>query len=297
MRRGVSIVEVLFAMGIVSVGLLGVLSALVVSGHRMSRGTVIDGATKLAAAADREFRTRGYAQTVGWTAAVTLGQAYCLDPLGVAELGTGTPAKWFPAIDPATVPGPRMNRVSLRKPAPAVGPITTAVADGLFRDRDSLIFDAPDDRTLPPVTRMDGGQRATEGALSWFATIETKQRTREAVLNIVVCSRRDHAAADLLCDVTAIEAGSVTIKPRTGQPTTDAEIKSGEWLLLIGRDGWNIDHYAWQRVVHAPTADQPERELSIQGQDWPLTAAQTKAVIVDGVVIVAERTITLEVQP
>jgi type II secretory pathway pseudopilin PulG len=315
MKRGISIIEVLFAMGITAVGLLGVLAVLPVASSRMVRGTVADSSARLVTVADREFRIRRMnAPAETWTLPTPLQTdcSYCVDPLGVAELGTTGDARWFPNIDPAVLPGPRMRRVGLRAGGRSIQPMTRQAADMMFRDQDGLSHDLPVDRTLPPVARLDDGRRATEGAFSWFATLAipkmASQNGRMVRVSVpvyfAVCHRRDHSAADRVCDVMAMDDDSMTISARPGRPAEDIDTAAGRWLLLIGtyKTGVNqieVDRFGWYLVLHAPRiADgATERDLSVLGQDWPCTPAKTRAVLVDGIVMVAERTAEMEVVP
>jgi len=181
-RSGVTLLEVLFAIGIVSVGILGVLATLVIAGKQAADGTRMNGADRLGRNAIREFEVRGFNRASGprgtWAAVPVNGWSYCLDPLYVATNGSAMPASLFPAIDPATAPGPRMARVSVRRfpgdqsvaPLPPIG---QPLAESIFTAKDDLAFSMPDDRTLPPVQHYGAGAgtRQSTGALSWFATV------------------------------------------------------------------------------------------------------------------------------
>lgn len=66
-RRGVSIVEVLFAMGVIAIGLLGVMSIVPVGLHLIGQGQVSDRTSRAGQTALREFRTRLMARADQWT--------------------------------------------------------------------------------------------------------------------------------------------------------------------------------------------------------------------------------------
>jgi type II secretory pathway pseudopilin PulG len=107
-RSGVTLLEVLFAIGIVSVGILGVMASLVVAGKQAADGARLDGADRLGRNAIREFTVRAINRARGprgtWSlpyvspsaphfdAALQDGYAYCLDPLYVVANGTSLPA-------------------------------------------------------------------------------------------------------------------------------------------------------------------------------------------------------------
>ncbi len=132
-RRGVSIVEVLFAIGVVAVGVLGVLALIPVAGARVSQGVIADAGDRLGRNAVREFHVRGMAENGVWWQCLSAttepryteftplpGATFCIDPLFVAkhvQYGASTDGdfRFFPSYNPASPPTPhvRMHRVSL----------------------------------------------------------------------------------------------------------------------------------------------------------------------------------------
>jgi hypothetical protein len=62
----VSVVEVLFAIGVVAVGLLGVMSLIPVAGYRVTRGSIADAGDRLGRNVVREFHVRGMADDGVW---------------------------------------------------------------------------------------------------------------------------------------------------------------------------------------------------------------------------------------
>lgn len=65
-RRGVTIIEVLFAIGIAIVGLLGVIALIPVGTYHANRSLTSDSATRIGLAAQREFILRGYSSPDMW---------------------------------------------------------------------------------------------------------------------------------------------------------------------------------------------------------------------------------------
>jgi len=65
-RRGVTVLEVIFSIGITAVGLLGVLAILPVAGSRVTRGTIADMADRVGRNAIREFDIRHMRQENMW---------------------------------------------------------------------------------------------------------------------------------------------------------------------------------------------------------------------------------------
>ncbi len=66
LRRGISILEVLFAMGVVAIGLLGVMAIVPVGLHLVGKGQVSDRSSRAGQNALREFQTRGMARADQW---------------------------------------------------------------------------------------------------------------------------------------------------------------------------------------------------------------------------------------
>jgi prepilin-type N-terminal cleavage/methylation domain-containing protein len=311
-RRGVTLLEVLIAIGIVSVGILGTMATLIVAGHQASAGISADAIDRLGRSAVDEFTIRGFDRPVGpdgtWAAIPAglpphprPGRSYCLDPSFVASHGSTLPLSWFPAVDAADGGG-RLHRVSIR-PFPGdqitapVSPIGAAAAESIFTGMDDLVFARPNDRTLPPEQVYGGGQRQYDGRYSWFATVQ--HDTGYAVLCIVIFRSRNIAEIDAerLVEVDSLEVGSVTIRPRTTaggtvRPLSDLDCREGQWLMLVGIDpaSGTVPH-RWYRVLGAEDIDAGTRYLSVLGLDWGLPAADTRAVLLGSVVAVYEKTI------
>ena len=66
-RRGVTLLEVLFSIGIVAVGLLGVLIIVPLAGTRSAQGTIADGGDRMGRNAIRLFDVQHMRQPNMWT--------------------------------------------------------------------------------------------------------------------------------------------------------------------------------------------------------------------------------------
>ena len=320
-RRGVTLLEVLFAIGIASIGILGVMATMLIAGKHAADGARFDAADRVGRNAVRDFHIRGFNRATGqqgtWAAVPVNGQAYCLDPVYVAENGTATPACWFPAFDPAIVPGPRMPRISIRampgdQSVAPLPPIGAEFADSIFVARDDLIFMEPTDKTLPPVQHFGSATeaRSSTGALSWFATVESNDYSHgSGIANIVVCHRRDLLTTDAerLCNVVEIDASEFKLAARPGQPDSDLDVRDDEWLLLCGVLLNGRTMFRWRRVTSTtdvlpagqPDYDNtvlpvPSRRVSAAGRDWMIPAANTQVALFGAVVAVYERPVKME---
>jgi prepilin-type N-terminal cleavage/methylation domain-containing protein len=291
MKRGLTLLEVLFSIAIVAIGFLGVLSLIVVAGHRAARGARLDAADRVGRNAVQEVRVRGLYQPSRWTAqTVTDGRAYAVDHLHLLAHTLRGPAQWLPAIPPADAPGPRIHRTGLRS-AESGQPVDPLVADRIFRARDDLLFDRPTDPLLAAVGRFDAGVRVYEGQFTWFPIVQADAYNGgSGMLWIVVCHRRDVLAKDRLLVMREVNGSEIEVAPRDGMPETDLDISDNQWLLLAGRH-LDRDHFAWRRANSVSSVIDGTRFISTVGRDWDAPAADSYVAVIDGVVAVYEKTI------
>jgi prepilin-type N-terminal cleavage/methylation domain-containing protein len=259
-RRGVTLLEVLFAIVVFSVGLLAVLATLTMSGANIRKGENARLSQGGGESAVATFEVEGMNRrdrwiAMDWTASppvpvvvpVTFqqagtplyGYAFCIDPMGWAHnrqedtaAGTDNSARWswFPAVDAAEAPhAGRMVRLNLTNGAAA--PMAYLQADKVFRIEDQLIYERPDNNALPAVqlyTKVgsDAGRRQEEGRLTWFATLVPKYNPLvpvigdEYVLSIVVCRNRSGEGLHV--------PGSGGPEPHPW-PEVTAEIQATDW--------------------------------------------------------------------
>ena len=210
-RRGVSLLEVLFSIGIVAVGLLGIMVLLPVAGSRLAHGIVADMGDRVGRSAIRQFNVQMMRQPNTWTwydlnaspqgyvpVPPSPGVSYCIDPLCVATLvdtSAYTPvAGYFPSIAGAAG-NPRMYRISLRPTAGVLNGMKQPQAEQAFLYQDDLTVRLPDDRALLPIQNFGTGnvKRQYEGRYSWLATLTPvgSSASNLYVLSIVVFHRRD----------------------------------------------------------------------------------------------------------
>jgi len=209
----VSLIEVLFSLGIVTVGLLGVMIIVPLAGLRTAQGTIADGADRMGRNAIRAFdvyqmrRPDSWAQLDVSTTPVSYmpfagGEAFCIDPLYMAA--NGNASQFDPGIlrfpylgSPPTTGVPYMKRVSLRAyPGASLSPPSSTILPGspgspvmwleqagqIFLGDDDLTFNLPKDRTIPPQQKynfggtsgVEGLKRQWEGRFSWLATVVPK---------------------------------------------------------------------------------------------------------------------------
>ena len=309
-RAAVTLLEVLFSIGVVAVGLLGVLVLVPLAGSRSAQGTIADGADRLGRNAIRAFDVYQMRRPDSWAQydavngnyqAFSGGEAFCIDPLYMAA-NTTTPAtpgiRWFPYF--ATPPGPPANvpwmrRITLRRhpgavlPSPVPGATNSRImsveqASQIFLGDDDLVFRLPTDRTLPPQQEFGSSlsKRQWEGKFSWMATLVPQLDSDLYLLSIVVFHRRDsYAEADRIVDVTfdslGFNGGDVTLSALPSASTTtpatadDLRMKQGEWLMLARRNTvTNRRDFRWYRIQSADSGP-VERDPPGSGYDRSLT--------------------------
>ncbi|MCH5375975.1 MAG: hypothetical protein JJ992_18555, partial [Planctomycetes bacterium] len=213
-RRGSTLLEVMFSIGIVSVGLLGVLLVIPIAGSRTTRGTIADRADRMGRNAVRDFDVRLMRQPNTWTRFNTLAspqvyvdyparptvsvpnpppghpmissRSFCIDPLFISThvynaQQTGTPVdertEFFPYYIPTANTETRMQRISLRNQPNGNTGMGVAQAYEVFMSGDDLVFDVPEDLNALPYQNFstNATKRQSEGQFSWMATLTPQQ--------------------------------------------------------------------------------------------------------------------------
>ena len=221
-RDAVTLVEVIFAIGVILIGLVGLLSILPLAGNRAADAMAMSESARFGDSVMKELQARkllnrdGLATFAGasfsTTSAIT-SMGFCLDPLLVATQPTAY-AQYDPSIfpmyapthDPFTNPSdtgaaswttsqPRLPRVGLV----SASFDTLELARLISENVDDLNAIRPDDRSLP--VEIDGlqtdsglayGKRIPTGQFSWIATVNVLPGAEYASVSIVVLTKRDY---------------------------------------------------------------------------------------------------------
>ena len=205
-RRAVTLVEVIFAIGVILIGLLGLLSILPLAGKRSQDSISLSTGPQIANRVLAELKSHRF---VSGQQLITLGgfnvparptSAICLDPLyasnplaGQGSASSGSyntnrfpfyESPYDPTSDPrlpstgGSVSFARMFRVGLTGAGSS-----TSVGRLLSENRDDLINTKPDDRSLPVrlsdgeirpgtgVVELEYGKRIPSGEFSWLVTV------------------------------------------------------------------------------------------------------------------------------
>jgi prepilin-type N-terminal cleavage/methylation domain-containing protein len=179
MRRGVSLLEVLISILIVSIGLLAALTVFPVASAIAKKGEVADNVAVMGRSAIHDFDTRGMRQPARWMAwnqaagayqnyAPTFNESFCIDPRGMAA-NSATPLAIEAFPYSATAVQPRMRRLTLA--SGAGGPMSLPLANSIFQLDDDLTVVRPADSSLPAFGTVTDGVRTSNGHFSWMATV------------------------------------------------------------------------------------------------------------------------------
>ena len=189
---GITVLEVLIAIGIVAVGLTSVLSLIPLGRTLLTKAIVADQSGALLDNARATVITSGLANVEALTGT---GGGPCpdsplvLDPEGLAS------GAWPAAcgLNPAVL---RAGATLAADAAPESGqPRTWPVSAMSFISGDDVLMTAPDNDDLPVTNRFVNGVRRAAGRASWFAVLAKSSAApfaagEMATLSIVVCRNR-----------------------------------------------------------------------------------------------------------
>jgi len=270
LHTGITLLEVLVTIFILSLGLLGVAALIPIGKFSMIETEKSDRTGTCGRAGLREVQVRRMLDYRSWSPQIQ-GSAtpgvLIIDPLGYHSYGAALPF------------GGVFSRLTLSW-------ITSLdIADQVFRWRDDLIFTLPSggNRPIPPSAG------ASEGNYSWFFTICPTPSDvsggvplalrRAYTVSVAVCHKRiltaDH---EHTAGVNFLGAGTIQYDADLG------DIKSDNWVMLVGLSSSGSPVAAhWYRIVGM---DKNNRYLTLLGPDWNTTAfpaANTRLVAVEGV--------------
>ena len=289
-RSGITLMEVLIAVGILAIGLSSVVS-LLPAGHSMAqRSFVTDQAAVIAANAAADFVTQGLLRPECLTASTP--------PLLIDPFGTG-----WPGLSPAVLKQEGVFALSTSANARAL-----PVSGYLVRGHDDIVFDIPDNPTLDVTNRFSSdGIREYQGKFSWAAMLARPATSatagdflagESAALSIIVFHQRDPTQSPVPVGAYTAGSGSVVF-PNTGVPLIPGRpnrdiLRTGGVMLLVPTAGGSP---AVRRLALASlTTNQSGKEtgafLEFEGGD-PSGGPFTAFLIPDAVAVL-ERQVTIE---
>ena len=276
-RSGITLMEVLIAMGILATGLASVVALIPAGGAAMKASIANDARAALGASAMADAITLGILAPSQWSPNPS-GPPYniIIDPLTATSFATTE----FP-IEPVD-----LARV----------PAGSSHAQYLFSGLDDLAYSTPDDDTTPPQPIPDPNVSdliASTGAFSWLATLCAEpSTTNRYTLSVVTFFKR--AYGDVLPNIPAIGSTAhdcfefeANVLP-AGEKIT-AWAPRGAAILLT--DGTNC---VWRTVVMASVDDEDNPSLCLLTFSRAAPFTPSFAYIFKGAVGVTERSVTLE---
>ncbi len=308
-RRGISLLEVLISMFVLSIGVLGVAALIPLGKIAMLETEKADRTGACGRAALREAKIRRMLDPIAWASAPS-NNVFVIDPLGYVRLNSNR----LGADHNAPLGIERINLQTF--PGSGVAINTVPQAESIFLWRDDLAFAAPKDPSSgqrPTQIISAGGERQVEGNFSWFLTVAATpgeaglnwNQRRQFNVSAVVCHKRvftnpsmvsgaekpgEMVVPNVVCD-SADGYGGIGIEFAT--PANLIEVKRNEWVLLN-----STTQTTWYRVVHVGQ-DGANTRMTLVGPDWHGGAGGTSGspdgtvslVIVEGVTGVYTTTI------
>lgn len=334
MRRGITLLEVLFTIFVLTVGLLGLAALLTGGSSHFSTAEQTDRSASVGKAAQREIEVRGMLSYRNWIlpngnrfrngADRSRLQPFVVDPLFVATNGTATLG--FP-FDATVNPALRVQRITLAGFYNQANlPASLSAAERVFRGQEDLGFSSAS-RDARPQQMSTGGMAEFDGNYSWVAFVTPSESENPIPdqpphsMSVSTENRRHFSVAVVVFHKRVLDMASSPPSERqlTGQQLGGNSIRVqataeafqglaiGKWVMLSGvlrppADDQNLARplHRWMRIVSLAQTDNPnERMIALAGPDWPWAETTTPANVVvtvaEDVVGVFERSVEMDV--
>lgn len=273
---GITLMEVLISLGILSVGLASVVALVPAGGSQARLAMIDDVALNVGNSAHADLVNRGFLNPTSWTPMQSGTYSIAIDPLGAAA---------FPSsIQKITLPG-------IANASPN--------AEAVFRWSDDLAFELPQAEELPPVPLYvpNTSQRLSEGNFSWFATLIplVSGTTQSYRLSVVTCYKREPAPViSSPLPATSAAAGSDAVEVTYAFSAEDIRelFPRGTAVLLSAT---TTDPPVWRQVVMASPVEATGAITGVELMlDQPVPFVPTEVFFFQGAIGVAERVVALE---
>ncbi len=325
-RRGISLMEVLISMFILSVGLLGAAALLPAGRHEIVEAYKLETAAMVGRNAIQDLQIRGYLNPANWVnhSGNDFFNATSLKKFSFSANGNTTYYSYpFFAIDPLGIAAglpENFPQSSATNPLKRIRPRMTpdlATADIVFRPAMDLIIDPnATNKDLPPTQRYFNtstpDRRASDGNYTWLATI-TQDATsdevsrgstlnREVTVSVVVFHKRNlsNTSTELAVKADSLVASATNKEWELTLPTGHKGIRPGQWIMLSATDtSGSLMFYRWYRAIAAGNVDSGtmKQQVTLAGRDWnPLANTKREAFLFENIVSVYEKHIRLELE-
>ena len=200
---GVTLLEVLISMAILTIGILSVAALLPVGAMQALQGNNLDRGASMGRATIRNFRAMGLANPSRWrtqagdplvdaNGGTSQTLPVCIDPFMIATTGGSAPS--FGPIPRFTLDSAFFKSTST-DPAVAFNERVSA-ALRICSNQDELAFDIPNASDSRPIQRFINGSREAENRFTWLATISSADGDNSiapgkyVILTVVVMYKR-----------------------------------------------------------------------------------------------------------
>jgi type II secretory pathway pseudopilin PulG len=254
LRRGISLLEVLISMGILTIGLVSVLALIPAGRSQALKAGALDRSVALAQNAAADFITRGFLRPAGWGSAPT-GSIAIFDPLDKSGF-------WGP-LPGVSVLAPRVDAPTFATSGNVITAAGSMVSDILMRGEDDVRFSTDkvgDDDPPLAIWAATGttGRRVFDGSFSYLAMLSGSGTTwipgDYKTLTIVTFNRRDvtRQPVTLTANIADGVWNVVQANVPDGMALKDL-IKPGAMVLYKSAGG----AMEWKRVLLAADATLP----------------------------------------
>jgi Tfp pilus assembly protein PilV len=302
-RRGISLMEVLISMGILTIGLVSVISLIPAGRSQATKASAIDRSASLAQNAAADFINRGFMRPSGWNATPSSNIAV-FDPL----CDSAGDVFWTKTLGQSVI-HPRIDAVTTCSSTTSITSANSATADVVMRGEDDIRYstdNVADDS--PPLARWSysatTGRHVFDGSYSYLATLSganTSWKPGEyKTLTIVTFNKRDTSLEPVLLTLSDTTSGIwdvVVTNIPTGQSLKDV-IKPGAMVLAYTSSPTSA--YSWQRVLMAADATSSVAPsswrvgLTCEGSGVSTTSTNNKVYVFPGAIGSLQMPVKLE---
>ncbi len=263
-RRGITLMEVLIAIGILAIGLTSVVSLVPAGQSQAARGVILDRAAAMAANGLQDAVTFGLTRPDSVSTSGT-GAVWVFDPVYQRTPG-GVGPVFGNAVDAALKPA------GIYSDGNSVGSVPWQVTNLIAQGRDDLLVTAASGADDPPFNAFLNGARAFNGRMSCLYSVARADNDSTAPpaaggvakLTVVVFHNRNQA------DATATAVGA-TYSP-LAQTLSGITVPNGRTLKQIIRPGVVVydpsktaadkQYMRWSQVLMASIDEKVVADLS-----------------------------------
>jgi len=287
-RRGITLMEVLISLGILSVGLASVVALIPAGGSQAKLSVIEDRRAALGYAALSDAIGRGILNPARWSTIPAAPYSIAIDPLGQNLAGVPRFPASITLVDLAGI---------------AAG---SADAEAVFRSADDLVYDTSQSEDDPAIPMYFAGsnRRLSDGNFSWLATLlpETAGASAQYFRLSVVCFYKRAIPPDV--SATAFSS-TPTVPASSTSFSCDCNLTDDEYRSLFPRGtavllSAGVQPPVWRQVVLASptrtagsiTAVEVMFDRPLPGSWGPTWATNLHAF--QGAIGVTEKLVTLE---